>query len=169
MAEKWFISDTHFFHENIIQYCGRPFKDAHFMNEFMIDKWNRTVSPGDKVYHLGDVACGYGGDDQKLGNLLSRLNGKKRLILGNHDNAKSVALQKHFDKVELWYGRKEWGFTCSHIPLPLNHLRDGGFCVHGHIHNNLEYDPHYINVCVEHTLYGLIHIDEIFRQMKLVK
>lgn len=169
MAEKWFISDTHFFHENIIKYCGRPFKDAQFMNEFIIDKWNRTVMPGDKVYHLGDVACGYGGDDKILGDLLSRLNGKKRLVLGNHDNAKSVALQKYFEKIELWHGDKSWGFTCSHIPLPLFHLRDGNFCVHGHIHNNLEQDPHYINVCVEHTLYGLIHIDEIFRQMKLVK
>lgn len=169
MAEKWFISDTHFFHENIIQYCARPFKDAQFMNNYMVDEWNKLVHPSDKVYHLGDVACGFGGDDKKLGDLLSRLNGKKRLILGNHDNAKSVALGKYFEKIELWYGRKEWGFTCSHIPLPLEHLRDGDFCVHGHIHNGLKDDLHYINVCVEHHLYRPVHIDEIFRQMKLVK
>lgn len=169
MAEKWFISDTHFFHENIIRFCERPFQDAQQMNEFMVDKWNRTVAPGDKVYHLGDVACGFGGDDSKLGNLLGRLNGKKRLVVGNHDNLKSVSLQKHFEKLELWYGQKKWGFTCSHIPLPLEHLRDGNFCVHGHIHNAIKNDPHYINVCVEHTLYGLLNIDDIFKQMKLVK
>ena len=169
MAEKWFISDTHFFHENIIQYCGRPFKDAQLMNEFMIAEWNKVIHPNDKVYHLGDVALGFKGDDKKLGDLLGRLMGKKRLILGNHDNVKSPALQKHFEKIEVWYGRKEWGFTCCHFPLPLNHLRDGKFCVHGHIHNNLEDDPHYINNCVEHTLYAPRHIDEIFRIMKLVK
>lgn len=169
MAEKWFISDTHFFHENIITYCGRPFKDAQQMNEFMINEWNKVVMPGDKVYHLGDVACGYGGDDQVVGNLLSRLNGKKRLIVGNHDNIKSPSLHRHFEKIELWCGRKEWGFTCSHIPLPLEHLRDGLFCVHGHIHNALKEDPHYINVCVEHHLYAPVHIDEILRQIKLVK
>lgn len=169
MAEKWFISDTHFFHANIIQYCGRPFKDAQFMNEYMIDGWNSTVMPQDKIYHLGDVACGFGGDDKKLGQLLSRLTGHKRLIHGNHDNVKSVSIQKHFEKIELWYGRKEWGFTCSHIPLPLNHLRDGSFNVHGHIHNNIEDDPHYINVCVEHTSYLPIHIDEILKRIKAVK
>lgn len=169
MAEKWFISDTHFFHENIIKFCGRPFDNADIMNTYMIKEWNARVAPSDKVYHLGDVACGFGGDDKKLNALLNALNGKKRLILGNHDNAKSVSLQHHFEKIELWFGRKEWGFTCSHIPLPLNHLRDGNFCVHGHIHNNLEDDPHYINLCVEHHQYAPVHIDEIFRQMKLVK
>lgn len=169
MAEKWFISDTHFFHENIIQYCARPFKDAQFMNEYMIDQWNKCVHPSDKVYHLGDVACGYGGDDKKLGDLLSRLNGKKRLVLGNHDNAKSVALQKYFEKIELWCGQKEWGFTCSHIPLPLNHLRGGAHMtcnVHGHIHNALEEDPHYINMCVEHRLYAPTHLDQILKEVK---
>lgn len=169
MAEKWFISDTHFFHDNIIQYCGRPFKDAEFMNEYMVDQWNKCVKPQDKVYHLGDVACGYGGNDQKLGWLLGRLNGKKRLITGNHDNLKSPALHKHFEKIELWKGFKKEGFTCAHIPLPLKALRDGDFQVHGHIHNNLEDDPHYINVCVEHRSYAPVHMDQILLEIKKVK
>lgn len=165
MAEKWFISDTHFFHENIIQYCGRPFANAEMMNVYMIVEWNKLVQPQDRVYHLGDVGLGFGGDDKKLGNLLSQLNGHKRLILGNHDNAKSPALQKHFDKIELWYGQKEWGFTCSHIPLEIEHLRDGDVNVHGHIHNNLK-EGRYINACVEHNLYRPIHIEEIFKKIK---
>lgn len=171
MAEKWFISDTHFFHENIIRYCGRPFKDAQFMNEYMINEWNKIVMPEDKVYHLGDVACGYGGDDKKLGDLLSRLNGKKRLIVGNHDNIKSPALHRYFEKIELWVGQADWGFTAVHIPLPLNHLRgkNMNFCVHGHLHNKWEEDPHYINVCVENTMYRPCHIEEIFEKMKKVK
>lgn len=169
MADKWFTSDTHFMHENIIQYCGRPFANAELMDEFLIEQWNMLIRPQDKVYHLGDVACGFGGDDKRLGNLLSRLNGHKRLILGNHDNAKSVALQKHFDKIELWYGRKEWGFTCTHIPCILSKLRDGNFNVHGHIHNAFEEDPHYINVCVEVCNYRPMNIDEIFEEIKKVK
>lgn len=164
--DKWFISDTHFFHSNIIKYCNRPFENADVMDETMIQNWNNTVKPNDKVYHLGDVALGFGGDDKKLGNLLRRLNGKKRLIAGNHDNLKSVSLQTFFEKIEIWYGNKDWGFTCSHIPLPLTHLRDGKVNVHGHIHNNVEDNPRYISVCVERRNYTPVHLDTILTEIK---
>jgi len=164
MAEKWFISDTHFCHENIIRYCGRPFANAELMNTYMIKTWNERVAPSDKVYHLGDVACGYGGNEKAL-SFLHALNGKKRLIVGNHDNLKSPTLHKVFDKIELWYGNKDWGFTCSHIPLPIAHLRDGDVCVHGHTHNNWV-EGRYINVCVENTMYAPYHIEEIFKEIK---
>lgn len=169
MSDIWFISDTHFFHDNIIHFCGRPFANSDLMNECLIQNWNEVVKPQDKVYHLGDVACG-NHNDKELGRLLSQLNGHKRLIVGNHDNVKSPAIQKYFDKIQLWNGFyiDGIGFTTSHIPLPLEHLRDGKFCVHGHIHNHLHSDPHYINVCVEHTGYGPMHIDLIAVQMKKV-
>lgn len=166
MRDKWFISDTHFFHDNIIKYCKRPFKDAQEMNEHMILEWNRLVKPQDYVYHLGDVACGYGGDDDKLMRLLSRLNGHKRLIVGNHDNLKSKALHNNFEKIMYWHGFKEANFTVTHVPHELVSLRDGAYNVHGHIHNNLREDKHYINVCVEHRLYRPTHMDEIIEEIK---
>ena len=43
MKEPWFISDTHFGHENIIQYCNRPFTCADEMDEYMVDQWNKCV------------------------------------------------------------------------------------------------------------------------------
>jgi calcineurin-like phosphoesterase family protein len=165
MAEKWFISDTHFFHENIIKFCNRPFINAEHMNEFMISEWNNCVSPQDKVYHLGDVALGAGGNEGRLANLLRRLNGHKRLIVGNHDNLKSSALQTNFQKIDLWKGFKTEGFTCVHIPLEIDQLRDGDVCVHGHIHDNLK-KGRYINVCVEHTKYRPMHMDEILERIK---
>lgn len=168
MAEKWFISDTHFKHANIIKYCNRPFKDTTEMDEILILNWNRLVKPEDKVYHLGDVACGYGGDDKVLGQLLARLNGHKRLVVGNHDNLKSVALQTYFEKMEMWYGRKEWGFTCTHVPYMLQHLRDGAFNVHGHVHNNSLNNPFYFNVSVEVNEYSPVSIDTILAQVKKV-
>lgn len=167
--EKFFISDTHFFHTNIIKYCGRPFADADEMNSKMISNWNKVVGPNDYVYHLGDVACGYGGDDRALAELLFSLNGRKRLIVGNHDPLKSPALHKAFEKIDLWKGFKDEDFTCVHIPLMTSQLRDGKFCVHGHIHNNTLNNPFYINVCVEHTDYTPIHIDVIREKIKQVK
>jgi calcineurin-like phosphoesterase family protein len=168
MREKWFISDTHFFHENIIQYCGRPFANAETMTECLIKNWNSVVGPNDYVYHLGDVFMG--GNDRDRNEVLYALNGHKRLIVGNHDEKllKSDCLRA-FDKVMYWRGFKEKNFTCTHVPHELHRIRDGEFNVHGHVHNNLENDPHYICVCVEHTNYTPVHMDEILEQIKLVK
>jgi calcineurin-like phosphoesterase family protein len=170
IKEKWFISDTHFFHENIIKYCNRPFKDAQEMNEVLVENWNKVVKPNDNVYHLGDVACGYGQDERGLSTLLHSLNGNKRLIVGNHDRLKSPALHRAFEKIELWKGFNipcKGAFTCSHIPLPLHHLRDGDVCVHGHIHNNvLANSTGYINVSVEVRGYAPVHLDTILTEIK---
>jgi calcineurin-like phosphoesterase family protein len=172
MAEKWFISDTHFFHANILKFTGddgkviRPFNDITDMNEYIIRKWNNTVSSHDKVYHLGDVTFKYG---KEFNELMSRLKGQKRLILGNHDKLKGTELMKWFEKVELWKGFKDGDFTATHIPLRLESLRDGNFNVHGHIHQNKMEDPHYINMCVEHWNYTPVNYDEIVAKIKAVR
>ena len=84
----WFCSDHHFNHTNIlsfINYSGekvRPeFSTVEQMNEVMIENHNARVKPNDKVYFLGDV----GFNTASLDTILPRLNGKKRLILGNHE------------------------------------------------------------------------------------
>ena len=52
------ISDHHFYHENIIKYCNRPFNSLREMNYTMIEKWNSVVSENDTVLHLGDFSFG---------------------------------------------------------------------------------------------------------------
>ena len=78
----FFISDPHFGHQNIIKYCDRPFKSTDEMNEFIIERWNLIVKKDDIVFILGDIAFGGSGLFEQV---IPKLNGKKYLILGNHD------------------------------------------------------------------------------------
>lgn len=167
--EKWFIADTHFFHANVLKFTDkdgkriRPFSSIDEMHEIIIENWNKVVKPNDYVYHLGDVTFQY---DKPFQELMYRLNGDKRLIVGNHDKLKQEGLLKHFCKVDLWKGFKEGNFTASHIPMRLDGLRDGAFNVHGHTHQNIMEDKHYINVCVETRDYRPVHLDTILDEIR---
>lgn len=78
----FFTSDLHFFHEAIIRFCNRPFKDVSEMNETIIRNWNSKVGKDDTVFILGDFCFGGSG---AWSYLLDNLNGHKHLIIGNHD------------------------------------------------------------------------------------
>lgn len=81
-SNVWFTSDTHFGHENILRFCNRPFETIEKMNEELIRRWNETVPADGVVFHLGDFAFG---GAKEWNEIMSRLNGKIYLILGNHD------------------------------------------------------------------------------------
>lgn len=51
----FFIADTHFGHGAIIDLCHRPFKCVEEMDGYMIERWNKKVSPVDTVYIIGDL------------------------------------------------------------------------------------------------------------------
>jgi len=76
--QTWLISDTHFFHANIAEYCSRP--DG--WQDLILENWNHFIQPGDIVFHLGDLALGKKEDLQALAPLLK---GNLYLIRGNHD------------------------------------------------------------------------------------
>ena len=78
----WFTADTHFGDEKIIDFCGRPFRDADGMNAALIRKWNEFVRPEDMVWHLGDFGFG---DKSQIRAWAGTLNGDIRLVRGNHD------------------------------------------------------------------------------------
>ena len=100
----FFTSDTHFYHSNIINFCGRPFKNVEVMNETLIANWNSVVGPDDIVFHLGDFCLG---GSAEWTNILNRLNGKIYLIVGNHDiknlrqgyysHFEHIAMQMHIE------------------------------------------------------------------------
>lgn len=79
---KWFTSDLHFGHKNIIHLQNRPFTSVEDMDEEIISYWNKTVKKDDIVYIIGDFSF-Y--DYKKTKAIVERLVGRKILIRGNHD------------------------------------------------------------------------------------
>jgi calcineurin-like phosphoesterase family protein len=155
----WLISDTHFGHENIIGYCGRPFANAAEMDEAMVERWNATVKPSDKVYHLGDVAM------KKQGLAVVRsLHGKKRLIRGNHDifDTKDY-LAAGFQ--EILGVRVLANALLSHFPVHPGSLGRFVGNIHGHIHQQPSPEGLYANVSVEWTEYRPVTLEEALESL----
>lgn len=79
---KFFSSDQHFGHTQIIEYAKRPFSSLEEMHEKLISNWNECVKPKDTIFVVGDLSFMHQKD---FGNVASRLQGNKILIRGNHD------------------------------------------------------------------------------------
>lgn len=164
------VSDTHFGHQNMYKFTytdadgierrvREEFANAEEGDAAMIERWNSVVKPEDHVYHLGDVAM----RRPDLERVVPRLNGHKRLILGNHDKEDVNHYRKlGFQKV---YGsRRIDDFLLTHIPVHPNSLGESSrplINVHGHIHKHKEYGPQYRNVSVERINYTPVPLHEL--------
>lgn len=168
---RYFTSDLHFGHGNIIRYSGRPYACVDDMNESLIANWNDVVDPDDEVWVLGDVAMGT--IDESLA-LVKRLHGRKVLVAGNHDRC----WHGHGARAGRWVQRyRDAGFgevlqgavmttvagvdvVCSHFPYEGDsHDRDryvehrpvdeGAVLLHGHVHEAWQAKSRQINVGVD--------------------
>lgn len=139
------ISDTHFGHENIIRYCNRPFNSVEEMDQIMFKRWNETVSNNDIVIHLGDFSF-YGKD--KTRELIQKLNGKKILIMGNHDNySEQFYRDAGFHTVSRFPIIYDNFYMLSHAPLQLSETTPyANF--YGHVHNDEKYQDTANTKCV---------------------
>jgi calcineurin-like phosphoesterase family protein len=124
----WIITDTHFGHKKMQEYCGRPlgFESSIICNLMM------TCKPGDVLIHLGDICIGR---DEHWHKELENVLCKKWLIRGNHDK-KSLG----------WYFDHGWDCVADEITLAVfgksiifSHRPTASdkydLNIHGHMHN----------------------------------
>lgn len=152
----YFTSDLHLGHKNCIDFCNRPFKSADEMDDALISGWNSRVKNGDTVYIVGDLVW-ESSDPLKY---LSRLNGKKILIAGNHDikwlKRRGMATVEQDGRVELrdyseyfiniaqYVETSIDGVTVTLCHYPMLEWKASrkigskklGYLIHGHIHNS---------------------------------
>lgn len=115
--QTWFTSDPHFGHDNVINFCKRPFKDMNEMMNKIREKWNAKVSPEDQVIFVGDVFFYLDKSEAKA--YLDSLNGKKMLVRGNHDRKPREMNAMGFDFVceEMVVFVANERVTISHYPF----------------------------------------------------
>ena len=133
-----YCADHHFFHSAIIGYCNRPFKDEKEMRLKMIEWHNETVKPEDTVYFLNDFAMVGPSQWEKVKGVLHKMNGRKHLILGNHDEIKPFRyVDCGFITVHtaLWQKVEGFNIVMAHDPSVYCALEPGSILLHGHIHN----------------------------------
>ena len=175
MSHTYFIADPHFGHENMAKLRGFPDSNCHDQN--FIAQWNAYIGKRDLVYILGDITR----SDPKYLHLLGELEGRKVVILGNHDTGKGYMseLLKYVDWVGgfIHYSSKVYGrIWLSHAPIhPLEfnefHQHPVKYNIHGHIHDAYKMrDSRYINVSAEVINYIPRTLDELIdlKQLKLI-
>jgi len=185
MPATFLVSDTHFGHAGVCKFTHpdddsvklRPWDDPTEMDEEMIRRWNDTVRPSDKVYHLGDVVI-----NRKSLATLARLNGDKVLIRGNHDIFRDSEYRLYFRELRAYHVLN--GMILSHIPVHEASIGRFGTNIHGHLHASRvkkargvdartgavlysnEIDPRYHCVCVEATDFAPILLEDVYKRIK---
>jgi calcineurin-like phosphoesterase family protein len=185
MPSVFLVSDTHFGHKGVCHFTRndgvtklRPFDTPEEMDEFMVAAWNARVRPNDKVYHLGDVVI-----NRKSLKIMSRLNGDKVLIRGNHDIFRDDEYREYFRELRAYHVMN--GMILSHIPIHEESLGRFGVNIHGHLHANRvmrlktfpgasvpsvpyekEIDTRYHCVCVEQTDFAPILFEDVIKRIE---
>ena len=175
MPSVFLVSDTHFGHAGVCRFMRddgvtklRPWDSPEEMDEEMVKRWNETVKPTDKVYHLGDVVI-----NRKALSILHRLNGDKVLIKGNHDIFKLEDYTRHFRDIRGYHVMN--GMILSHIPVHPESKGRFRCNIHGHLHSNRvmltdkygrdRIDPFYFSVCVEQTDFRPILFEDALKRI----
>jgi calcineurin-like phosphoesterase family protein len=152
------ISDLHWGHRNMALHRG--FSDEEDMNEHIVSQWNKTVGKRDVVWILGDLTMEKGGYS-----FLDRLNGQKKVILGNHDLPQHVPKMLPYVLSVGGMVAKKFGDTkcflthCPVHPSELDYLVQ--ICIHGHVHFKTLVDKRYWNVSAEVLDYTPKTFDEL--------
>lgn len=173
----YFTSDLHFCHDREFIYKPRGFNTVWEMNNTIMKNWNNLIEYDDTVYILGDLMLN---DNEEGIELLKNLNGKKKIIFGNHCTNTRIELYKNLPNTEVrgWADRLDYNgyhFYLSHYPTLTSNL-DGGrslkqriLNLFGHTHSKDKFyqdNPTMYNVALDAHNNTPVSIEQIIEDMK---
>lgn len=161
MPKTWFTSDFHFNHKLMAELRGMQLEE---MNEMLISKYNGRVKDEDTVFILGDVA--FRTKEQSPKDFISRLNGKKIMVSGNHDSHNSIDTRLYGAVVKIG------GFMLYLVHRPSDFNQNYEINLVGHIHTAwkikvLPNGTKLVNVGVDVWDYMPVEINEILSRIQL--
>lgn len=144
---NYYISDLHFCCRNQTaegkNYDNRPYANTAQMHADMLRRWNSKVTNGDTVYILGDV--GIRGKNDELITLVARLNRKKILVIGNHDDVSDLRYRTlfhdicHYKELTDCFDEKAYKLVLCHYPILMwTGQHKGTILLYGHTHATAE-------------------------------
>ncbi len=143
MGKTFFTSDLHHEHKRIVEFTKRGEETTQERHStWLMEKWNSQVTVGDLVYHLGDFS--FSRDYKDIALFVSRLQGQKIFIKGNHDDRKVLTQLVKDGLIQAWYDYKEIKIADQticlfHFPMVSWHKQGyGSWHLHGHTHGNLK-------------------------------
>lgn len=139
----WITSDLHFWHKSILNFCRdtRPWGTLEEMHQGLINEWNSKVKPDDIIFSLGDFSFK---GKEATEEILSQLNGKKVMVLGNHCKVLRNSIKKGefgiIDIVDYLELRVDGVKICmSHFPITAwNQQGRGSIMFYGHVHGSFQ-------------------------------
>ncbi len=172
MPATFLVSDTHFGHVGMCRFTRhdgakiRPWDAPEDMDEALVAAWNAVVRPGDKVYHLGDVAMA-----RRHIATVGRCHGVKVLIKGNHDLFGLDDYTPYFKDVRGSHVLA--GMLLTHIPVHPASLERWVGNIHGHLHTESVLgvdgrpDRRYACVSVEQTGFAPVPLDTVLDRLRV--
>lgn len=189
-GDLWFSSDHHFYHNNVIGFCNRPFYNVEHMNKELIRRHNSRVRPQDTCIIVGDFSFG---NAQQTKEIVDQLNGTLILIEGNHDK-KGTINKFHASFREATIAIAGYTVSIKHYPLKwprFSHLKErfvrfikkvpdpryldrhpvdkGQLHIHGHTHSPVKFHHNQIHVGVDAWDYYPVSVKKISKYIQQFK
>ena len=109
-------ADWHVGHEKCLKFDNRPFRNMNDMCNALVKRYNAVVPTYGRCFFLGDMGWG---NESLLRSVITKLNGTKILVLGNHDRGSNAMYSAGFDVVlnsaTVYIANER--VTMSHCPL----------------------------------------------------
>lgn len=161
-----YTADPHFGHDNIINFCNRPFGSTKEMDRTLVENMNACVGADDDLYIIGDFGMGKTASQAGyLEEVFHSINGRKHLIRGNHDAGRVLDLP--WESVSFMLEMKDdtRHVTMAHYPMiTWNRARRGAQMLFGHVHDGFLGTRGCVNVGVDVWDFHPITIRDVLRR-----